>query len=787
MPIDSYTESGSDTESYVSPFAGLSSLTEAGADSSEDAPDASEESPFDSYYATESPFGEDTDTEADEQATFESDFLEELHDEEFDEALEQLLNEGAARALAATQQWSATPSDAEARATLDEWITPLVTEWERAIDGLAAGLENADLHGIAEQELDELLGSLENPSALDSEVLENFVGRLVRKARRFVTQKLRDVGKFVKDPIKGVLAVAKSGIQTIGKHVIGPLLARLKKVGLALLKGVVAKLLKPLTRILPSAVRPLVPILAKRLGVGEAPDEAADEAGTAAAMAEAFDQQLLSLFLSDEESDGETFEATEEPEIDAVAELDNARARLADQLSNHTGSQPPLAEIEQFVPAVLAVRPLLKLGLKVTGARDKLRNLIARPLAGLIKRMVGPEASGTIARMTGQEPSSAIARAVVDVGFTALGLEAVEHQQQTLAGEALASAVEATINGALDELTDEALSDQLQVSAAVQQAFAGAAAAYLPDQLLRADLPERETAENAGFWVMMPSSARPRYRFRKYTRAFPVAITRQVAQALPWSDGGTLETYLLDRGAEAWPVEAEIDLYETLPGTLPGHFTSDETLPSNENPAAEEFQPLTAEAAGLLLREPALGRGRARRGRPGSYRPVPGQRFFRIRTGGFRGRRSRRPSRLVTIAWEPPAKRLRVSIRLSERRARELLARMQRSAPASERDLPAVLTALRAIALPQLQFRLAKRFLRSPALTDATAATQLAGNVAAATTTGISTYLVRHGAKFANAVADPVDGVTITVAFDGIAPGNVQVPAPVVTTRPGFS
>ena len=50
-----------------------------------------------------------------------------MHDEEFEDALEQLLNQGAARALADAQQWSAAPSEAETRASLDEWIAPVVT------------------------------------------------------------------------------------------------------------------------------------------------------------------------------------------------------------------------------------------------------------------------------------------------------------------------------------------------------------------------------------------------------------------------------------------------------------------------------------------------------------------------------------------------------------------------------------------------------------------------------------------------------------------------------------
>ena len=68
-------------------------------------------------------------------------------------------------------------------------------------------------------------------------------------------------------------------------------------------------------------------------------------------------------------------------------------------------------------------------------------------MANLIKKMIGPEASKTIATVAGQEPAKMIARAVVDVGFTALGLETAPTQDEFIAGEALASAVEATVMG----------------------------------------------------------------------------------------------------------------------------------------------------------------------------------------------------------------------------------------------------------------------------------------------------------------------------------------------------
>ena len=66
----------------------------------------------------------------------------------------------------------------------------------------------------------------------------------------------------------------------------------------------------------------------------------------------------------------------------------------------------------------------------------------------------------------------------------------------------------------------------------------------------------RDRATGEAAWVLVPPAARPAYRCRRYSRVFVVPIRRQVARAVRWSDGGTLESYLLDQGARSWPVQA---------------------------------------------------------------------------------------------------------------------------------------------------------------------------------------------------------------------------------------
>lgn len=849
MRVDEYAGQQEEIQ-YFSPFSGFTpSVTETmpttAFESTAERLDAFEESaetPFESFLVTESPFSNEAATESEQLESDVREFLEAVHDEDFEDALEELMNEGAARVLADAQQWSAAPSESEAGEALTHWMTPLLAEWERTIDGFAAGLENADLESVSEGEMTELLETLETHPALESELFGKIIRGLANKAKSLVKQAV----KFAKNPIKGMVDIAKKGLGTVvdgvkglGRHIIGPLLAKLKRAGLGLLKGVLKKLVRPLIRLLPAPIRPIVPIITKALGIGEFTGESVQfestyESEFVAELARAFDEEMAAMlfaptggngvsaaeileshapaenFENFEQEDYETFSSFQELESfesfeslesqesagaqgygngeDALGQLDDARAKLAAALTEYTGENP-VGPIQEFLPAVLAIRPLIKLGLKLTGARDKLIDLLSRPLAALIRDIVGPANIKRIAAVVGKQPDRMIARAGVGLAFTALGLE-TSHQLENSAipGEALASAVEATVNRVLDELSDAELGDPLQVSAAVQRAFAEAAAAYLPDQVLRSDLPDRETAGEGGMWVLMPRSTAPNYRFRKYSRVYTIPVTRRVARQVPWSDGGTLEQYLFDLGIRTWPVRAQLDLYETVPGSSVGHFTRDETLPAGETPSGSEYQELTPEIAGVLLGEPGLGR---RVPRPAAGRMAthsrPGQRYFRIRIGQFPAGHLRRPRRQVVLDWEPGRRRMRISIRLSERRARTLQAALQRSAPAGRRDLPAVLTSLREILLPRLRTRVARGLLRSAFVSDPALAAALAGGIAAAAGIGLSNYLTQRGAQLSAAVANSADGVTIVLTFDGIGTRPGQTPVPEVIAHPGWA
>ena len=106
---------------------------------------------------------------------------------------------------------------------------------------------------------------------------------------------------------------------------------------------------------------------------------------------------------------------------------------------------------------------------------------------------------------------------------------------------------------------------------------------------------------------------RRRKRYKKCARTFKVRISPYMADEIE-SFEGPLADYLQDQfgveeGAE---VEAEVHLYETLPGTTLPDIAREESetpgIAARAHRAPAQLHPLTPKAAGLLLGEPRMGR-----------------------------------------------------------------------------------------------------------------------------------------------------------------------------------
>ena len=286
---------------------------------------------------------------------------------------------------------------------------------------------------------------------------------------------------------------------------------------------------------------------------------------------------------------------------------------------------------------------------------------------------------------------------------------------------------------------------------------------------------------------MMPRSARPHFRYRAYTRPCRVLLSRPAARAILFEDDETLEDRLLDEGVTVWPTEAEVRLYEAIPGTQLGHLSGAETDPmSTEWASTAEFGELTPQASGLLLRAPGLGR-------PGSGSMAgdramrPGQRFFRVVTRGGSGRRRvRRIALRVDVSGAQPV--LRVHLRIGERAAHTMAGQLAQQAHTQ------VIATLRALLGPAARRGIAVRLGRSRTLNSPERVPEdrrkaMADTVAEAMLTAIAKELPAAGATLASAAKDPATGISLTFAFAypdraallGGTPGE-----PTLTIRPGY-
>jgi hypothetical protein len=150
---------------------------------------------------------------------------------------------------------------------------------------------------------------------------------------------------------------------------------------------------------------------------------------------------------------------------------------------------------------------------------------------------------------------------------------------------------------------------------------------------------------------------------------------------------GPLADYLQDQlgveeGAE---VEAEVSLYETLPGTtLPDIAREESETPGAAGATgAAQLHPLTTKAAGLLLGEPKMGRnappGTGRRsvgvGQRLYHLSIPGRRP--LTAPGTNGRTLRRTGGL-RVTLDCPKDEIRIRIFLSEVKAQRLAVQLRR-------------------------------------------------------------------------------------------------------------
>ncbi|MEV7346288.1 hypothetical protein [Streptomyces sp. NPDC093544] len=718
-------------------------------------------------------------------------FLQELYDEEIDQALFELAEEAAA----AYGQVAAQPMGDDpqfAQRVLDQHFAPMVDELEGMFGRLAAELESREGTGLGESEFESLLDGYE-PSDRFTPGFEHLFGGLKKLA-----------GKVASAARKGVGALAKLGLRKV--------LERLR----SLVKPLLQKVLKAAVEKLPLALQPAARTLAQRLPfLRELPDEPVSQGDAGYDVTElqlAFDQQVADLVFAENEAALELevahAVAPPQPASATIGGFEKAQEEFIAELRALKEGEDPTPLVEGFLPALL---PVIRMGFQL-GGRKPVVDFLARLVGKLIGRFVGPQYA------------PALSKAIVDVGLRLMGLE-VAADEERAAPAAVAATVVDTVRQ-VAALPAEVLDDPALLEAFALEAFEQAAAAnlppVLPDAVYRERPDLRPTGTVRGCWL-------PGRRYKKFSSTFATTLTPQQAEAVVTVGGATLADFLHEQlgVAPGDTVEADVHVYEAVPGTTLSELAATEaaTVPglAGGEQATAQLHPLTPDAAGLLLGEPRLGRPVSAKAM-GSRRVLDlGQRMYHLAVPGRRpllvqgagGRAVIRRHSSVHVVVDFPAGTVTVRLFLGESRAQKLAIHLRQAGHAGTaaaslnaflaRGLRAALSGrvrgrvrlVHEALTPEQALGTGLRAL-APAAGEA-----LAGKLQTWLATALTGFFRDHGARFVTATEDTRDGVTVVCALRGVpglgalrealkggagasmAPGT-GTPSVTVTVVPGY-
>ncbi len=538
--------------------------------------------------------------------------LGELHDEEFDAAVFELINEASVlyedRFIHEYQDTSSQSIGAER--FLNAHFEPLENELETLLDTLSDDIGQRDFEAMSEAEIEALIDSYE-PTRELSPNFENFGG--------WFKKKIKKAAKWAKKKGKALAAKAFRGALNKLKRYLKPLLKKI-------LTFAIGKL--------PKKYQGMANILRKKLGY-EIEEEAIfegeqDTTGEVDRIQTELDLFIANLLYTDDETTHELMLAeiineSEQPVADYIADLDSAREKFIEGILDLKEGESAAPVVEEFLPAVIWA---VKIGLKFYG-RPKLVNYLAKYLANLIRRYVG------------RQYALPLSKVIVDAGLRLVNLEVTEQEAIRAAGGAVAAMVEDTVYEVAN-LPEYILDDEELLEGFVLEAFEKAATRNLPEVLpeetyiKRPNL--RESKGLKGTWVHKLKS-RKRTHYKKFTRPMKAKLSYHKLRAIksfadvPLSE--VLENqYGLATGAE---FDATAHLYEAIPGTtLPQISRYENNVPGLGlgTYAYTQLHPLTREAAGMLFGEPGLGRAMPSRYLFNSRRIGVGQRFYYLEIPG---------------------------------------------------------------------------------------------------------------------------------------------------------
>ncbi len=361
------------TKQFQSPFLDVLSFPRQQSEALEEESNTlspASSSPFTSLYQAEEG-KEAIDPESEEFIQF----LGELHDDEFNDAVFELVNEASVLYESGFEnQYQGVSQTVEAEHFLQEHFTPLQNELENLLDFMADEIEKYDLETMTEVEIDAFVDSYQ-PTGELSPNFENLWGWAKKKLKKAA----RKAAKWAKKKAKKLAARAfRAALKKI-KRYFRPML---KKV----LTFAIGKL--------PKKYQGMANLLRKKLGYEISEEltieEELETIGEIDQIQQEFDLFIANLLMTDDETKHELFLAeieneSEQTNTSPFLTLDNARDQFIEGIVNLKEGEDPAPVVENFLPAVMWA---VKVGLKFYG-RPKLVRYLAKYIAKYISRYVG--------------------------------------------------------------------------------------------------------------------------------------------------------------------------------------------------------------------------------------------------------------------------------------------------------------------------------------------------------------------------------------------------------------
>jgi hypothetical protein len=557
-------------------------------------------------YVSQSPFaaenefengvqGED-ELENDNKASAYYEMLEELHESEFETAVENMVTE-LQQNLTSYEAGGSFMNKEQYEQLAYNYLEPVAQQATSLFENAAQELAGMQTETMNEMELEAVIDKVYNArNNYGTPAQEFFLKKLANKAKSIIKKGL----KFAKK--------------------ISPIHLLLKKI-VPFLKPLLIRLLNKALNFVPASIRPAAKELAYKL-LGRVPGAENDDndssdgdtdnssgstdgadsisgsdatVDTGENIQTEFDHYVAGSITSNSELEFEQImnefqDVVKNTEHTDIRELEDARGKFVQELESLKDGESPAPAFENFLPIVFKVAMKAAKFVVQKVGRDTVIEFISKHLKTLMMKFISEQNAGKLAVF------------MADKGLKLLNLESAEGSSSKAVFEALANTVEETAYK-IGGFSQEVLANTELLASETNMAFESAAAAYFPDNAIKQELRESETGD--GFW-------QNKGLYFKHTKIFDVELTPAQLNNVQTFQGVTISQFLKDAYnlSDNKTICAKVHLFKIKKGATLSKIALNEKVQGLGNAsrkACNSILPLTKQAASVFLGQPNLG------------------------------------------------------------------------------------------------------------------------------------------------------------------------------------